>query len=74
MALEPDYARSRAGLCASCVHSTVVTSSRGSVFFMCQLSRTDPDFPRYPALPVLGCRGYVSDSGSGVGDPSSRSH
>ena len=26
---------------------------------MCQLSFTDPDFPRYPALPVLACRGYV---------------
>ena len=48
----------RAGLCASCAHSKVVTSSRGSVFYLCQLSSTDARFPRYPTLPVLSCSGY----------------
>jgi hypothetical protein len=47
-----------AGLCASCVHARIVTSSRESVFFLCQLSATDPRFPRYPVLPVLRCSGY----------------
>jgi hypothetical protein len=48
----------RAGLCASCVHAQVVTSSRGSVFRLCRRSFTDPRFPRYPQLPVLACDGY----------------
>jgi hypothetical protein len=48
----------RAGLCASCTHGKVVTSSRGSVFLLCQRSTTDTSFPRYPALPRLSCRGY----------------
>lgn len=25
---------------------------------MCERSRADPSFPRYPNLPVLACRGY----------------
>lgn len=50
----------RAGLCASCVNAKVVTSSRGSVFYFCQVSLTDPEFPRYPSLPVLCCRGYLA--------------
>jgi len=48
-----------AGLCASCANAEVVTSSRGSVFFLCRLSLTDPGFAKYPVLPVLQCRGYV---------------
>ena len=51
-------AKQRAGLCASCTHAQVVTSSRGSVFQLCRLSFTDPRFPRYPPLPVLECGGY----------------
>jgi hypothetical protein len=47
-----------AGLCTSCVHRRVVTSSRGSIFVLCERSVTDPRFPRYPALPVVACRGY----------------
>ena len=47
-----------AGLCTSCVHAKVITSSRGSVFYLCQLSFTDPRFAKYPALPVLACSGY----------------
>ena len=48
----------RAGLCASCVSAQLVTSSRGSTFYLCRLSFTDPRFPRYPPLPVLTCAGY----------------
>ena len=33
-------------------------SDRGSVFYLCQLSATDPSFPKYPRLPVLQCVGY----------------
>jgi hypothetical protein len=48
------------GLCGSCHHVRVVESRRGSRFFMCDLSRSDPRFPRYPRLPVLRCRGFVA--------------
>ena len=47
------------GLCASCLHGKRVESSRGSVFWLCELSRSDPSFPKYPRLPVLTCSGYA---------------
>jgi hypothetical protein len=46
------------GLCASCLHADVVVSDRGSQFWRCERSRTDPSFPKFPRLPVLTCRGY----------------
>ena len=46
------------GLCATCQHARVITSDRGSVFYMCTLSKTDPSFPKYPRLPVLTCAGF----------------
>jgi hypothetical protein len=50
--------REGAGLCASCAHAGIVTSARGTQFYLCGLSRTDPRFARYPRLPVLVCSGY----------------
>jgi hypothetical protein len=58
MVFGDDEAQPHAGLCASCAHARVVTSSRDSVFYLCQLSWRDPRFPRYPVLPVIRCRGY----------------
>jgi hypothetical protein len=46
------------GLCANCEFMRRIQSDRGSVFYQCQLSATDPKFPRYPRLPVLQCAGY----------------
>jgi hypothetical protein len=46
------------GLCALCRHAQIIRSDRGQSFFMCLRSRTNPAFPRYPALPVLTCVGY----------------
>ena len=51
-------ARPPAGLCDTCVHQRVVKNTRGSVFSLCERSRTDPAFPRYPRLPVASCLGY----------------
>lgn len=48
------------GLCGSCVNVRVVRSGKGSTFYMCELSKTDPAFPKYPRIPVLRCRGYES--------------
>jgi hypothetical protein len=47
-----------AGLCDSCRHARDVVSGKGSRFVLCELSRTDRRFPRYPQLPVLACAGY----------------
>jgi hypothetical protein len=47
-----------AGLCAECSNARTISSDRGSVFIMCQLAATDPNFPKYPRLPVLFCAGY----------------
>jgi len=54
--------RDRAGLCADCVHARGVESSRGSVFLLCELSRRDPRFAKYPRLPVLSCPGYEKNA------------
>ena len=47
-----------AGLCARCVHARLVVSGRGSHFVLCERSRTDRRFPRYPPLPVMACVGF----------------
>jgi hypothetical protein len=47
-----------AGLCEHCRFKRLITSDRGSVFYMCEKSATDASFPKYPRLPVRQCRGY----------------
>jgi hypothetical protein len=56
---KPNRPQPNAGLCANCVHSRFIESARGSVFTLCQLSATDPCFPKFPRLPVLSCKGYA---------------
>jgi hypothetical protein len=51
-------ARPPAGLCDSCRHQRVVRNTRGSTFSLCERSKTDPAFPRYPRLPVVECAGH----------------
>ncbi len=48
----------RNGLCDSCVHQKLIRNTRGSVFSLCLRSRTDPDYARYPRVPVLSCPGH----------------
>jgi hypothetical protein len=43
-----------------------IRNDRGSVFLMCQLSKTDPRFPKYPRLPVLTCEGYSKCAGDSI--------
>lgn len=53
-----------AGLCETCRHARAL-ASRSSVFLRCALAEVDPDFPRYPRLPIVACRGYErGESGS----------
>jgi hypothetical protein len=55
--------RPPAGLCDSCIHQRIVKNTRGSTFSLCERSRTDKSFPRYPRLPVRSCRGYEARTG-----------
>jgi hypothetical protein len=48
------------GLCETCVYCRVMRSDRGSTFYLCERSLTDPSFVKYPRLPVLQCVGYES--------------
>jgi hypothetical protein len=36
----------------------VIRNTRGSSFSLCERSRTDPAYPRYPRLPVADCPGW----------------
>ena len=48
----------QAGLCDTCRHQKLIRSGRGSVFSMCLRSKTEPEYPKYPRLPVRECGGY----------------
>ena len=50
--------RAPAGLCDSCAQQRIVRNTRGSAFSLCERSRSDPAYPRYPRLPVLVCAGW----------------
>lgn len=47
-----------AGLCNLCRHQRLVGNTRGSRFSLCERSRTDPTFAKYPPIPVMTCRGF----------------
>lgn len=46
------------GLCDSCRYQRLVPNTRGSVFTLCLRSRSEPEYPRYPRVPVLSCPGH----------------
>jgi hypothetical protein len=56
--MSSDAGPSGVGLCAGCVHSRTTANRRGSRFYLCKRSRLDPDYPRYPTLPVWACDGF----------------
>lgn len=45
------------GLCARCRHARLVQTPR-SRFWLCERSRQDASYERYPRLPMLACRGF----------------
>jgi hypothetical protein len=53
------------GLCADCEFMRRIASDRGSTFYRCERSATDPTFPKYPRLPVLQCPGYAPSGAAG---------
>ena len=48
-------------LCESCVRMREVVTPKGSRFLLCQLSQTNPAYPKYPPQPVLRCHGYQKE-------------
>jgi len=45
-------------LCETCTSMREVTTPKGSRFFLCQLSQTNPAYPKYPPQPVVRCEGF----------------
>jgi hypothetical protein len=45
-------------LCEMCALMRAVGTPKGSRFLLCQLSQTDPAYPKYPPQPVVRCAGY----------------
>lgn len=56
--MDPSRRTPGAGLCDSCRFQRKVRNTRGSCFSLCERSREDPAYPRYPRVPVLNCAGY----------------
>jgi hypothetical protein len=54
----PPWRPEPGGLCPLCRHVKVLTSDRGSTFYLCLRAKRDPSLPRYPAQPRLVCRGF----------------
>jgi ribosomal protein L36 len=46
------------GLCEQCLHVRRVVSAKGSVFVLCERAKHEPEYPKYPRLPVLACPGF----------------
>ena len=54
----PGQPESRQGLCPGCANVLIITNDRGSRFYLCRLSATNPRFPKYPPQPVVACDGF----------------
>ena len=57
---EPREPSAGAGLCPLCLHVERIDSSKGSTFWLCERSKSDPKFPRYPPQPRMECEGFES--------------
>lgn len=54
----PPRTNAREGLCPHCHHVRAITSAKGSVFYLCERSKSDERFPRYPVQPRMECLGF----------------
>lgn len=48
----------RIGLCETCAWVRPIENDRGSVFYLCGRAKEEPQYTKYPRLPVLRCNGY----------------
>lgn len=54
-------------LCEDCGLVRVVATPKGSRFLLCERSRTDPRFAKYPPQPVAACVGFEPRGRDGGG-------
>ncbi len=47
----------RVSICESCANVREVRTAR-SRFLLCELARTNAEYPKYPPQPVVRCGGY----------------
>jgi hypothetical protein len=47
-----------AGLCVGCLHTSVTRTAKGGIFYLCRRSLNDPNYPKYPPIPVRACAGF----------------
>ncbi len=47
------------GLCPHCAFKREIRNDRGSLFTMCLRSFEEKEYPKYPRLPVLACKGFT---------------
>jgi len=52
------------GLCARCCHARRLHNARGSDFWQCLASATDPSLRRFPRLPVERCHAFATEGAS----------
>ena len=45
-------------LCETCTWMREIVTPKGSRFLLCQLSQSNPNYPKYPPQPVVRCEGY----------------
>jgi hypothetical protein len=45
-------------LCEACRHCRVITSGKGSRFFLCEAALANTQLPKYPPQPVIRCAAY----------------
>jgi len=55
--------RPEVGLCSACRFAAVQRSAKGSEFWRCGRADFDPDYARYPRLPVERCPGFEPRAG-----------
>lgn len=46
------------GLCDTCAHQKLIRNTRGSTFSLCERSKVDPAYRKYPPVPVRRCAGH----------------
>lgn len=46
------------GLCGTCASMRDVVNENGHHYFLCNLSKMDVRYPKYPKLPMVNCDGY----------------
>lgn len=45
-------------LCERCTWMREILTPKGSRFLLCELSQSDPAYPKYPRQPVVSCVGF----------------